>query len=94
MSSCYARPTPAVEPVMSFPIDESVYGVYDMAGSVSEWLDDWWLEGAGLRRHAGGSWAGGGPEDMFGVHGGNGLLPDRVRANVGFRVVLRRIVSG
>ena len=31
----------AVMPVGSMPADKSPYGVYDMAGNVSEWVDDW-----------------------------------------------------
>ena len=30
-----------VAPVGSMPDDKSPYGVYDMAGNVSEWVDDW-----------------------------------------------------
>ncbi|MGD2110646.1 MAG: bifunctional serine/threonine-protein kinase/formylglycine-generating enzyme family protein, partial [Phycisphaerae bacterium] len=89
MSSCYARLTPGLEPVLSFPRDESPFGVFDTSGSVSEWLDDWWLEDRGLRRHAGGSWADGGPEDRFGIHGGGGMRPSAVSDSVGFRLVLR-----
>jgi formylglycine-generating enzyme required for sulfatase activity len=29
-------------PVGSFPRDRSVYGAFDMAGNVSEWVDDWY----------------------------------------------------
>jgi formylglycine-generating enzyme required for sulfatase activity len=29
-------------PVGSFPMGRSVYGVYDMAGNVSEWVEDWY----------------------------------------------------
>jgi formylglycine-generating enzyme required for sulfatase activity len=31
-------------PVGSFPLDQSVYGVYDGAGNVMEWTDDWYVE--------------------------------------------------
>jgi serine/threonine-protein kinase len=37
------------EAVGSFPMDESPYGVRDMAGGVSEWCDGWFDEGRGLR---------------------------------------------
>ncbi|MEJ2231092.1 MAG: formylglycine-generating enzyme family protein [Nitrospirales bacterium] len=32
-------------PVGSFPLDRSVFGVYDGAGNVMEWTDDWYVEG-------------------------------------------------
>lgn len=31
-----------VAPVGSYPSDQSPYGVYDMAGNVSEWVQDWY----------------------------------------------------
>ena len=31
-----------VAPVGSYPGDKSVYGVFDMAGNVSEWVNDWY----------------------------------------------------
>ncbi|MDH3326494.1 MAG: formylglycine-generating enzyme family protein [Gammaproteobacteria bacterium] len=31
-----------VAPVGSYPKDKSPYGVYDMAGNVSEWVDNWY----------------------------------------------------
>lgn len=31
-------------PVGSFPLDQSVFGVYDGAGNVMEWTDDWYVE--------------------------------------------------
>lgn len=88
VSSCFARPTPGIEPVMSFPVDESIYGVYDISGSMSEWLDDWWIESRGIRRHAGGSWADGGPSDIFGIEGGGGKQPEQCSSSVGFRLIL------
>lgn len=34
----------ATAPVGSFPRDKSVYGVYDGAGNLMEWVDDWYAE--------------------------------------------------
>lgn len=31
-------------PVGTFPQDKSMYGVYDGAGNVMEWVDDWYIE--------------------------------------------------
>ena len=31
-------------PIGSFPLDQSVFGVYDGAGNVMEWTDDWYVE--------------------------------------------------
>ena len=89
LSSCFARPSPNPEPVMSFPIDESVMGAYDMSGSVSEWMNEWWLEDRNLRWHTGASWADGGPELIFRRDGGNGSRPESTSDSIGFRLVLR-----
>ncbi len=34
--------TGEVKPVGSYPTDRSPYGVYDMAGNVMEWVEDWY----------------------------------------------------
>ena len=39
----------APEPVGLFPMDESPYGVRDMAGTTAEWCGDWLDEGRGQR---------------------------------------------
>ncbi|MBK7403499.1 MAG: protein kinase [Phycisphaerales bacterium] len=89
VSSNFARPAPTLEPVESFPIDRSALGVFDLAGSVSEWLDHVWLESSGAKEHAGGAW-GLGEEGYFANYGGNGLLPYQRNGVVGFRLVMRR----
>jgi formylglycine-generating enzyme required for sulfatase activity len=40
-----------VAPVGSMPEDKSPYGVYDMAGNVSEWVDDWFQAYPGSDYH-------------------------------------------
>lgn len=57
VKSCFSRPRPCPEPVLSFPIDESPLGVFDMSGSAFEWLDSWFWEERRLRTYAAGSWA-------------------------------------
>ncbi|MBN1419205.1 MAG: SUMF1/EgtB/PvdO family nonheme iron enzyme [Planctomycetes bacterium] len=47
---------PQPEPVGAFPIDESPYGVRDMAGSIRDWCEDWYQEGRS-RVCRGGSWS-------------------------------------
>lgn len=89
VSSNFARPTPTLEPVESFPIDCSALGVFDLAGSVSEWLDQVWLESTGAKEHAGGAW-GLGEEGYFSNYGGNGLLAYQRKGVIGFRLLMRR----
>lgn len=87
-SSCFARLKPWPEPVLSFPIDESSVGVFDLAGSVSEWTTSPWQPDLPHYRHAGGSWATG-DGLLFVVYGGNGMLPDRNSGFIGFRLIMR-----
>ncbi len=48
---------PEPEPVGAYPVDDSAYGVRDMAGGVSEWCQDWHDEMPQLRVLRGGAWA-------------------------------------
>jgi hypothetical protein len=84
--SCYARRRAYPEPVLRFPRDESPHGVFDMAGGVSEWLDDWFDEPRGLRKLAGGSWAYA-KSEMFKIYGSLGFPPDRAGDEAGLRLV-------
>jgi formylglycine-generating enzyme required for sulfatase activity len=86
-NSCYSRAAPGVEPVLSYPIDESPCGVYDMTGGAMEWLDAWYGEGEQRRRLVGGGWASV-SRDLSKVHGGMGLEPERTTGESGFRLVL------
>ena len=91
VSSNYSTPKPAPERVLSYPVDESVLGVFDLAGSVSEWMDEWWVEEKGHRRLYGGSWGHGGKifHEMFGWSGYNGMSPLSTSGTLGFRLVVR-----
>lgn len=93
VSSCFAQPTPNIEPVLSYPIDESPMAVYDMSGSAAEWLDDWWGAGKQHRRLGGGSWAQA-RRDLFKVSGGSGDAPAAAGGESGFRLVARRRDGG
>ncbi|MBL9149284.1 MAG: protein kinase [Phycisphaerae bacterium] len=91
-SSVFAHPKPTPAPVMSFPVDESVIGAYDLAGSVAEFVDSWWREDVGHRRHAGGSWAFG-QSDRFEISAGNGMPASAPSDVTGVRLVVRRARS-
>jgi len=74
------------EPVGTFPTDRSIYGVRDLAGSIREWCEDWFLENK-YRLTRGGSW--------FSIHEGGfraahrlGTHPDRSSSVIGFRVAV------
>ncbi len=89
VSSCFARPRPDPEPVLRFPIDESAFGVFDMAGSASEWTLTRWRPDQPHMHFVSGNW-GTGEAREFTPYGGNGLLPDRVSGSIGFRLVMFR----
>ncbi len=44
------------EDVGAYPVDESPYGVRDMAGGIREWCDSWFSEKDSFRLVRGGSW--------------------------------------
>jgi len=76
------------EPIALYPIDESPYGVRDLAGGMREWTSSR-LEGpAPWRITKGGSWAHG-----SGIARSAGLTanaPENVFPSLGFRIVARR----
>jgi formylglycine-generating enzyme required for sulfatase activity/predicted Ser/Thr protein kinase len=49
----FSRDKLQLEPGLSFPIDESPYGAFDLTGNMWEWCEDEWLEGRSMR---GGAW--------------------------------------
>ncbi len=89
LSSGLARPRAQIEPVMTFPVDESPFGIYDLAGSMNEWCrpDTGASDDAVVR---GGAWDTSRPEafraDYFSI------LPSASRsATIGFRLIARSL---
>jgi len=85
MKSCFSRPRALPEPVLRYPIDESVYRIYDLTGSAAEWIDDWFDKGRGLRRLGGSSWGFADPQ-LFKIWGGDGAKPEKRSHTFGFRL--------
>ncbi len=88
--SRFARPQVELEPVLGFPIDESSFGVFDLAGSVSEWC-----VGAASGKASGEIWLAGGRFDTgieidFLTSSVQRVLADGPSEGVGFRLVARR----
>ena len=89
VSSCFAQPVPQPEPVESYPIDESAFGILDLAGSVSEWSDTWADQRKVARLLAGGSWAAG-DRTSFRAFSRETASPDFSDGRTGFRLALVR----
>ncbi|MHC4339990.1 MAG: bifunctional serine/threonine-protein kinase/formylglycine-generating enzyme family protein [Planctomycetota bacterium] len=81
--SNFSRPVAHIQPLLRYPIDESLHGVFDMAGSASEWLADP-HKNKNMIQHAGGSWGHAQPH-LFKIQGGSisGGKPDWTK---GFRL--------
>ena len=84
--SCFSRPEASPEPVLSYPVDESPLGIFDLAGSVGEWSADWYDEDATHRRVTGGNWAIATPES-FRIWNDSYSAPDLCSTQIGFRLV-------
>lgn len=94
-----------VAPVESYQTDKSVYGIYDLAGNVSEWVGDWYKPypgsdykskdfGEKFRVVRGAAWGGGQGHyalELFqrGAYRAN-MLPDSTFDDVGFRCAADR----
>ncbi len=76
-----------IEPVRSHPIDESPYGVFDLAAGAREWCADEAEPGSGLRIVAGGSFRSARAEELQIGH--TVLDPADTAPDLGMRVVLR-----
>ena len=84
--SCNSRAVPCVEPVMSYPADESPHGAFDVMGGSSEWCDEWFDRSRRQRYLVGGAWAYGEPV-RFAYAGLRGDGEDAAEDTYGFRLV-------
>ncbi len=81
----YSRPgRPQPEPVGTFAIDESPYGVRDMAGTIRNWCDSRFLPNERHFLVKGGSWNL--PAEGCRAAGRYGHLPGTVITSIGFRI--------
>ncbi len=88
MKSRHARPVADVEPVLSFPVDESPYGVFDLGGGVNEWCSDPVIEAPDQRIVRGGAWSD--PRaDAFRAAYRQQVLAATTVSSIGFRLVAR-----
>ncbi len=76
------RPQP--EPVRSYPVDRSVYGVFDCAGGIREWCNDFYDDAKETRSLRGGAWYFN--PSFCRVAFRHGYLPHIVFTNFGFRL--------
>ena len=86
VKGCFSRRRAAPESILRFPRDESVYGAFDMTGSISEWLDGWFDRSRDLRLLVSGSWAHGKP-DGFKIQGAIGWTSAVSGDEAGLRLV-------
>lgn len=81
----FSRPgRPQPEPVGTFPIDESPYGVRDMAGTIRNWCNSFLLPDERHLVVKGGSWNL--PAEGCRAAGRHGHLPGVVFSSIGFRI--------
>ncbi len=75
------------DPVGSYPLDESVYGVMDTAGNISEWCRTYFNQEHNIRINRGSAWSYV-DEDYARCAARNGHSPADVADNRGFRVIM------
>jgi serine/threonine protein kinase/formylglycine-generating enzyme required for sulfatase activity len=84
---CFSRPKPEPEPVLRYPLDASIFDIYDCSGSALEWVNAWWDQDHIKRFAAGGSWAQGGATAAKPA-AGLGIRPNSTSLEASFRLVL------
>ncbi len=88
---CYGQPS--ARPGPGFPVDESLFGAFDLTGSAFEWLAGLYDEHRDLRHLVGGAWGQAGPETLK-VTGGIGVDGDVCTGETGLRLVARPADGG
>ncbi len=72
-----------LEPVGTYPLDISVYGVRDLCGGVSDWCSNWFKRDQNLRAVRGNNWNTGGRRSLAER---SGHFPKTRTAGIGFRI--------
>ncbi len=88
INSCFSRPRVSQEAVLSYPMDETPTGIYDMSGSVFEWLGGWFWKERHMRPLAAGSWAMS-ERDVFRTIRRRGNVETAAASTYGFRLVAK-----
>ncbi len=84
-NSCFSRPIASPEPVLRYPVDETLRGIYDLCGGAMEWQDEWFDKNRNMRTAGGGAW-GQGEAEVTRISGGNGYQPHFSTGQTGFRL--------
>ncbi|MCP4716786.1 MAG: SUMF1/EgtB/PvdO family nonheme iron enzyme [Deltaproteobacteria bacterium] len=87
MANSHAGKRDGPDSVGTFPLDESVYGVQDMAGNISEWCADFFNQEKNIRINRGAAWSYIDP-DYARCATRNGHSPSDVADFRGFRIAL------
>jgi len=86
--SCFSSEVPILEPALRYPVDETVTGLLDVAGSVSEFCDGWFWKEKEQRPAVGGCWAYGDPA-QFKANYVYGIPSNFASALIGFRLAVK-----
>ncbi len=84
-NGCRSHQHAFAEPSLQYPVDETVYGLFDCTGNVSEWLLEYYDKTRDLRRLGGGNWGATQPIS-FRINGSGGD-PNGATGTYGFRLV-------
>ena len=92
VNSRFSRQTTGPEPAFSYPLDESIYGAYDLAGNVAEWCYGFVDEARLHHAVAGGSWNAI-EATAFQTRSFASRDPAATASTIGFRLVLTSLTA-